>query len=53
MNHYKEKADENLLELKRKDENHMNRNTMISILCTITLVLGIMVCCICDVAISG
>ncbi len=53
MNHYKEKADENLLELKRKDENHMNRNTMTSIICTITLVLGIMVCCICDVAISG
>lgn len=53
MNHYEEKADENLIELKRKNENHMNRTTIILIIYTITVALGILVCCICDVAISG
>ena len=50
MNIYEEKVSENLIELKRKDENNMNKNTIIY---TITMVIGILVCCICDVAISG
>jgi transcriptional regulator with XRE-family HTH domain len=53
MNNYEEKVSENLIELKRKDENNMNKNTIISIIYTITMVIGILVCCICDVTISG
>ena len=53
MNNYEEKVSENLIELKRKDENNMNKNTIMSIIYTITMVIGILVCCICDVAISG
>ena len=53
MNHYQEKVNENLIELKRKDENNMNRNAVISIVYTVTMVIGILVCCICDIAISG
>ncbi len=52
-NDYEEKANENLIELKRKDENHRNRNVLISTIYTIAMVIGIMVCCICDIAISG
>lgn len=53
VNHYQEKVNENLIELKRKDENNMNRNAVISIVYTVTMVIGILVCCICDIAISG
>lgn len=53
MNNYEEKVNENLIELKRKDENNMNKNTIISIIYTVTMVIGILVCCICDIAISG
>lgn len=53
MNNYGEKANENLIELKRKDENNMKKNAIISTIYTITLVIGIMVCCICDIAVSG
>lgn len=50
---YEEKVNENLIELKRKDENNMNKNTIISIIYTIAMIIAIMVCCICDIAISG
>ena len=53
MNNYEEKVSENLIELKRKDENNMNKNTVISTIYTITVVIAILVCCICDIAISG
>ncbi len=53
MNNYEEKVNENLIELKRKDENNMNKNTIISIIYTVTMVIGILVCCICNIAISG
>ena len=53
MNNYEEKVNENLIELKRKDENNMNRNAIISTIYTIAMVIGILVCCICDVAVSG
>lgn len=52
MNYYEEKVNENLIELKRKDEN-MNKNAVISTIYTIAMVIGIVVCCICDIAISG
>lgn len=53
MKHYEEKVSENLLELKRKAENNMSRNTIIAIIYTVTMIIGILVCCICDIAISG
>ena len=53
MGNYEEKVNENLIELKRKDENNMSKNTIISIIYTVTMVIAILVCCICDVAISG
>ena len=53
MNHYEEKVNENLIELKRKDENNMNKNAILSTIYTIAMVIGIMVCGICDIAISG
>ena len=53
LNNYEEKVNENLIELKKKDENNMNKNTIISTIYTIAMVIGILVCCICDIAISG
>jgi transcriptional regulator with XRE-family HTH domain len=53
MENINSKADETLLELKRKDENNINMNAVISIIFTITMIIGIMVCCICDLAITG
>lgn len=51
--HYEKKADENLIALKRKDENNMTKNVIISILFSATLLVGIIVCLICNIAISG
>ena len=53
MNNYEEKVSENLIELKRIDENNMNKNKIISIIYTVSMIIGILECCICDVAISG
>lgn len=53
MNNYEEKVNENLIELKRKHENNMNKNAIISTIYTSAMIIGIMVCCICDIAISG
>ena len=53
MESCEKKADENLIALKRKDENNMTKNVIISILFSVTLLIGIMVCLICNIAISG
>lgn len=53
MESYEKKADENLVALKRKDENNMTKNVIISILFSVALLIGIMVCLICNLAISG
>ncbi|MCI8772300.1 MAG: helix-turn-helix transcriptional regulator [Lachnospiraceae bacterium] len=53
MESYEKKADENLVALKRKDENNMTKNVIISILFSVALLIGIMVCLICNFAISG
>ena len=53
MESFEIKADENLIALKRKDENNMTKNVIISILFSVTLLIGIMVCLICNIAISG
>lgn len=42
MNNYEEKVSENLIELKRKDENNMNKNKIISIIYTVTMIIGIL-----------
>ena len=53
MEIYEKKADENLIALKRKDENNMTKNVILSILFSAALLIGIMVCLICNIAISG
>ena len=53
MERYEKKVDENLIALKRKDENNMTKNVIISIVFSATLLTGIMVCLICNLAISG
>lgn len=53
MESFEKKADENLIALKRKDENNMTKNVIISILFSAALLIGIMVCLICNIAISG
>jgi len=53
MERYEQKADENLIALKRKDESNMAKNVMIAILFSITLLTGIIVCLIVNLAISG
>ena len=53
MESYEKRADENLIALKRKDENNMTKNVIISILFSAALLVGIMVCLICNLAISG
>ncbi len=47
------KTEETLLELKRKDENNMSKNKVISIIYTMTMLVAVIVCCICDVAADG
>lgn len=53
MDHYEEKVNQNLIELKKKDENNRSRNAMISVVYTVTIVVGILVCCLCDFAVTG
>lgn len=50
---YEKKAEENLVALKRKDENSISKNKIIAILFSATLFIGIAVCLICDIAISS
>lgn len=52
MDDYEERVNQNLIALKKKDENNMAKNRMISIAYTVAMVIGIFVCCICDIAIS-
>lgn len=53
MNNFEEKANENLLELKRKDEKNFKLNTVISIINTVVMLTSIVICGICDFSISG
>ena len=53
MENFEKKADENLIALKKKDENNMKKNVIISIIFSSTLLIGLMVCAICDITISG
>lgn len=53
VENYEKKANENFIALKRKDENNMKKNTIISIIFSVILLIGMLVCAICDIAISG
>lgn len=44
MESYEKRADENLIALKRKEENNMTKNVIISLLYSVILLTGIMVC---------
>ena len=50
---YQKKADENLIALKKRDENNLSKNMRVFILFSSALAIGIIVCAICDIAISG
>ena len=52
MENYGEQAEKNLIELKRREENNLRKNGMILIIFSATLLIGMMVCLICDIAIS-
>lgn len=51
--HYEKRADENLIALKQKDENNIKRNAVLTVIFSATLLVGILVCGICDFAVSG
>ena len=53
MENFENRADENLIALKRQDENNLSKNVVISMIYSLTLLVGIMVCIICDIALSG
>lgn len=53
MESLEKRADENLIALKRKDENNMARSVLISVIFSMVLFVGIMVCLICNLAVSG
>ncbi len=50
---YAQSAEENLITLKRKDENSSRKNVLFAVIYSVVLFLGIMVCSICDIAITG
>lgn len=50
---YQKKADENLIELKKRNENNLTKNMVISILFSASLIIGMAVCVICDIAVCG
>lgn len=52
MENYGKKADENLLALKKADENHSRINVIITVIFTVTMLSGIIVCAICDLAVN-
>ena len=51
--HYEERVDKNLIELKKKEENNVRVRVVISIIFSAALLIGGMVCAICNLAISG
>ncbi|MCH5250118.1 MAG: helix-turn-helix transcriptional regulator [Lachnospiraceae bacterium] len=53
MENYDKKVDENLIALKQKDENNISKNVVIFIIFSVTLLIGMTVCIICNIATSG
>lgn len=53
MDSLERKADENLIALKKKVDNNIAKNIIIAVLFSVILFIGILVCTICDIAVSG
>lgn len=53
MENYEQTINENLIALKKKDENNAKRNVLLFIVLSITFLVGMAVCAICDFAITG
>lgn len=53
MENYEQTINENLITLKKKDEKNVKRNVLLFVTFSITFLIGIAVCAICDFAISG
>ena len=53
MEHYEKKVDENLIALKKKDENSRTKNRVAAVVFSFSLLIGLTVCLICDLAITG
>ncbi len=53
VENYQKKAEKNLIELKRRDENNLSKNMVVTIIFSAAFLIGIAVCAICDLAISG
>lgn len=47
------KADQNLIDLKRKDERNMSKNAIASVLLSSACLVGIVVCLVCDLVTAG
>lgn len=43
----------NLIECKRRNENNGSKNAITAAVYTVVMVIGILACCICDMAVSG
>ncbi|MCM1065617.1 MAG: helix-turn-helix domain-containing protein [Eubacterium sp.] len=50
---YQKKADENLIALKKRDEDNISLKMLVTIILSAAFLTGIMACAICDIAISG
>ncbi len=50
---FEQKADENLLDMQRKDENNISKNMVITSIFSAVLLVGVTVCIICDLAVGG
>ena len=50
---YQKKADENLIELKKRNENNLTKNMVAAIILSASFLIGMAVCAICDIAVSG
>lgn len=53
VENYEKTADENLIALKRQDENNITQNRLLFMLFSAAMLTAILVCLICDAAISG
>lgn len=53
MDSYEQNAEENLITLKKKNENNIRKNVLIFMIYSIILLLGIIICSICDIAVTG
>src|SRR5699024_978277 len=53
MDSLERKADENLIALKKKVDNNIAKNIIIAVLFSVILFIGILVCTICYIAVSG